>query len=67
MNKSHGSPYNRGASDSYYRRPREPHWYPAGSYVGKRISGNEMSDDEIDEYHLGYDENEADCNFKDYG
>jgi len=28
FDRSHGSPFDRGAADSWYSRPQEPHWYP---------------------------------------
>jgi hypothetical protein len=52
----HGSLYDRGAADSYYNRPRDPHWYPLGSYNSPKIT--ELTAEEIAEYHVGYDENE---------
>ena len=33
---SHGSPFDRGGADSYYRRGFDPHWYPGGTYQGER-------------------------------
>ena len=55
----HGSPYDRGSADSYYGRPMDPHWYPAGTYKGQRISEAYMTADEIEEYYDGYEDNEA--------
>ena len=60
INKAHGSPYDRGAADSWYGRPRFPHWYPEGTYNGDVIEWNKMSEFEIYSYHKGIDENEAD-------
>lgn len=65
--RGHGSPYDRGSADSYYRRSRDPHWYPGGTYNLPRINAEQMTSAEIEEYHLGYDENEAEYNHKDYG
>lgn len=53
-----GSPYDRGAADSYYHRPRDPHYYPEGTYKGPRIGIGEMDPVEIDEYNAGYNWNE---------
>ena len=58
----HGSLYDRGSADSYYRRPRNPHWYPEGTYHGEKITY--LTESEIKEYNLGYDENN---DFKDWG
>lgn len=58
----HGSPYDRGAADSYYRRGREPH---------KMVNGHreQLKPDspEWREYMDGYDVNEAIENYKDWG
>jgi hypothetical protein len=58
----HGGLYDRGSADSYYRRRRTPHWYPEGTGRGERIT--DLTKEEIDEYNLGYDEND---DFKDWG
>lgn len=50
----HGSPKDRGSADRYYGRPFEPHWYPKGTYNGKRIEEDEMSSDQIEEYKEGW-------------
>lgn len=54
----HGSPFDRGSADSWYSRPRDPHWYPEGSYKGPRVEAAEMTVDELEAYHAGYDQNE---------
>jgi hypothetical protein len=58
----HGGLYDRGTCDSYYGRPVDPHWYPEGTYVGEKVTN--LTQDEIDEYLLGYRENN---DFKDWG
>ena len=60
INKAHGSPYDRGAADSWYGRPKFPHWYPEGTYNGDVIEVNKMSAFEVYQYNKGFDENEAD-------
>ena len=55
---AHGSPYDRGGADSWYQRPRNPHWYPNGTYNGEEIDIDSMSAQEIAAYHAGYTENE---------
>ena len=62
--KRHGGPYDRGSADSYYRRRREPHYYEGGTYTSKRIV--DLTAEEIAEYNLGYDNNEAFGDHKDY-
>ena len=52
----HGGLFDRGSADSYYSRPRDPHWYPEGSYHGTKVT--ELNDIEIQAYHAGYDYNE---------
>jgi hypothetical protein len=63
--KQHGSLYDRGRADSYYGRPRDPHWYPKGSYNGDKVT--ELSAEEILEYRAGYDYNEQHGDKKDWG
>jgi hypothetical protein len=54
--RKHGSLYDRGAADSYYGRPRDPHWYPNGTYNEPRVQAVDQLD--IREYNEGYDYNE---------
>ena len=54
--KLHGGLFDRGSADSHYGRPRDPHWYPEGSYHGGKIA--ELNSAEIEEYLAGYDYNE---------
>ena len=63
----HGSPYDRGSADSYYRRPRRPHFFTDATYQSDEIEERFMTDQQIIEYHFGYDDNEAAANFKDWG
>ena len=63
----HGGPFDRGSADSYYGRPKDPHYYPNGTYNEPKIEQNAMTQAQIDAYHRGFEENEADGNFKDYG
>lgn len=62
IRSKHGSLYDRGSADSYYRRPRDPHWYPQGTYHGEKVT--DLIEEEIAEYNAGYDEN---TEFKDWG
>ena len=56
----HGSPWRSGRVDAYYDRPKDPHWYPEGSsYNGRRIPESEMTVEEIEAYHYGYDNYQA--------
>ncbi len=67
MNKRHGGPYDRGSADSYYRRGRKPHYYVGATYSSEIVTEERMTREEIEAYHKGFDENEADSNFKDWG
>lgn len=59
-NEKSGNPYNRGEADSYYHRDFDPHFYPNLSNLGMgtRYGKDMMSDEQIAEYTLGYDNNE---------
>ena len=52
----HGSLYDRGSADSYYRRPPSPHWYPEGTGQGQKIV--DLTTNEREEYYAGYKHNE---------
>ncbi len=62
----HGGPYDRGSADSYYGRPRIPHYYAGATMQSPRIPERAMTPDEIEAYHAGYDDNEADSNHKEW-
>ena len=50
----HGGPYDRGAADYYYWRPRSPHKYPAGTLKCPKVT--DLTPEEIEAYNAGYDE-----------
>ena len=54
MNQAHGSPYDRGSADSFYRRQAEPHYMINGA----RIEKVDMTAEQIGEYKAGYEDNE---------
>jgi hypothetical protein len=60
----HGGLYDRGSADSYYSRPRDPHWYPLGTYNGEKVT--DLTASEVAEYNAGYDDNEAHGDKKDW-
>lgn len=64
--QEHGGPFDRGAADSYYHRPRDPHWYPEGTYQGRRREMAEMSAEEVQAYLAGYAYNEQYGDKKDW-
>jgi len=55
MNKTHGSPWDRGAADSYYMRSTRPHYVKED---GTHVKRDQMTQQEVDEYFAGYDYNE---------
>ena len=48
-----GCPYDRGVADAYYRREYLPHYYILEE-PRKRIEESHMTDDESDEYYIGF-------------
>ena len=65
--KRHGGPYDRGNADSYYGRPFNPHYFKGDTYKSVEVSLGQMSTEEIVAYTKGYNDNEAEGNFKDWG
>lgn len=65
--KRHGGPWDRGAADSYYRRGKNPHYFKRATYNSEEVKESQMSGEEIEAYLAGYEQNEAERNFKDYG
>lgn len=61
----HGSLYDRGSSDSYYGRVRDPHYGGVGGDSGPRVDQG-LSIDEIKEYYAGYEYNEQFGDKKDW-
>ena len=55
--KQHGCLYDRGSADSYYGRPRDPHYGGVGGDSGPRVDQG-LSINEIQEYYAGYEHNE---------
>ena len=66
INFRHGGPYDRGSADSYYRRPRRPHFFRGDTYNSEEVLEENMTEDEIYEYNLGFDENEEFDNHKEW-
>lgn len=63
----HGGPYDRGSADSYYRRGFKPHYFVGDTYMSEEVSQEQMTPEEIEAYTAGYEDNERDGAFKDYG
>lgn len=64
--KRHGGPYDRGSADSYYRRGFTPHFYVGNTGSSARVELAGMTPDDIVAYAVGYRDNEASQNFKEY-
>jgi hypothetical protein len=62
----HGSPYDRGMADSYYSRSRLPHYFVGDTHRSRRVDRWEMTPDEVEAYHAGYDDNEAEGDKKEW-
>lgn len=65
LDREHGSPYDRGHADSYYRRQQNPHGYEGGTDVSPMLTN--LFPEEVALYTQGYMDNEASGDFKDYG
>lgn len=63
----HGSPYDRGSADAYYRRASDPHKYPNGTYSEPRIGESDLTPEEVAAYNKGYADQVASGDFKDWG
>ena len=61
IDKSHGSPYDRGRADSWYGRGIRPHYRVFdGHKMIKEVERSDMTMKELAEYLEGYNENEED-------
>ena len=66
METRHGSPYDRGSADSYYRRAYNPHYYVGGTGTSERVTLKDMTPDEIVAYTAGYRDNEEMGDYKEW-
>jgi len=62
----HGGPFDRGSADSWYHRPRNPHFYIGDTSSSERINEAQMSPQEVQAYLAGYQWNEQFGGKKDY-
>lgn len=62
--KQHGCLFDRGSADSYYGRPRDPHYGGVGGDSGPRV--DQLSAEEVAEYQAGYTYNELYGDRKDW-
>jgi hypothetical protein len=56
--KRHGGPWDRGSADSYYGRGRRPHYFVGDTRQSDEIKLADMTAEEVEAYHAGYDYNE---------
>ncbi len=61
---THGCLHDRGSADSYYGRPRSPHYGGVGGDSGPRVE--QLTAEERAEYLAGYEENERFGDKKDW-
>jgi hypothetical protein len=50
----HGSPYDRGSADAWYRRSFNPHYFVGDSYSSPKVEMEQMTAEEITAYATGY-------------
>ena len=62
----HGGPFDRGAADSYYHRPFDPHYYEGATKFSPRVEMVDMTAEEIVAYSAGYRYNEQHGDKKDW-
>lgn len=63
----HGGPYDRGAADSYYGRQFRPHYFLGSTGTSDEVPEEEMTPEQIEAYTAGFEDNERERNFKDWG
>ena len=54
----HGGPFDRGSADSYYNRGECPHYYEGDTGTSRRMTEEDMTEEEVEAYYAGYNENE---------
>lgn len=59
------TPYQRGVMDSYYRRPRDPHKW-LDNLGAERVEIDQMTPEEIADYHKGYNDNDELGDYKEW-
>ena len=64
--RGHGSPYDRGAADSWYGRKPMPHYYKGDSYNSELVHADDMKEEEMCEYWQGYNDNESNPDARKY-
>lgn len=54
IDQRHGGPFDRGAADSWYSRPFNPHYFKGATHQSEEVTEKDMTAEEIDEYRIGY-------------
>jgi hypothetical protein len=62
----HGGAFDRGRADSYYHRPRKPHFFMGNTYSSLEVTEENMNQYEKESYHAGYEWNEKFGDKKDW-
>ena len=62
-----GRPFDRGAADSWYGRPFNPHYFVGTTNMSEKVEMAQMTAAEIAAYTAGYRWNEDAGGKKDYG
>lgn len=57
-NERHGGPFDRGTADSWYSRPKDPHYFVGATAVTAKVEIKDMTESEVVEYLAGYEWNE---------
>jgi hypothetical protein len=57
-NSRHGGPFDRGTADSWYGRPKEPHYFVGATAVTAKVNIKDMTESEVVDYLAGYEWNE---------
>jgi len=66
LDRGHGSPYDRGAADSWYGRTPQPHYYEGDTYSSTLVKADDMKEQELCEYWQGYNDNESNPDARKY-
>lgn len=62
----HGGPYDRGGADAWYRRSFNPHYHVGDTHSTPRIEMAQMTAEEITAYTVGYRDQEATGDHKEF-
>jgi hypothetical protein len=62
----HGGAYDRGSADAYYFRVYRPHMFEGATCMSKELLESEMSQEDLDAYRAGYDNQQKYGDFKNW-